>query len=80
MMAASPVTWTSLLARQVNLVEAIADGRLRCFNPKDQHRVRSDEVHAIAALRGSATVPVDHTAPPEPTAPAADPVGVGTKG
>jgi hypothetical protein len=80
MMVASPATWTSLLGRQVNLVEAIADGRLRCFNPKDQHRVRSDEIHATAALLGFATVPVDHTAPPEHPAPTANTVVIGAKG
>jgi hypothetical protein len=64
----------------VNLVEAIADGRLRCFNPKDQHRVRSDEIHATAALLGFATVPVDHTAPPEHPAPTANTVVIGAKG
>jgi hypothetical protein len=79
-MVASPVTWTSFLGGQVNLVEAIADGRLRCFNPKDPHRVRSDEVHAIAALLGFATVPVDHTVPLQNAGSAVDPVVLGAKG
>jgi hypothetical protein len=47
--------------------------RLRCINPRDGHRLRSDEVHAAAALLGLATIPVrtpDTHAEPELGVPA----------
>jgi hypothetical protein len=58
LMAASPATWMSLLERRANITDEIVTGRLRCFNPNDSHRIRSDEVHAIGALLGLARVPV----------------------
>jgi Sulfotransferase family len=58
MMTASPATWTSLLEGDANVMNEILAGRLRCFNPNDTHRVRSDEVHAVGALLGLAPVPV----------------------
>jgi hypothetical protein len=60
LLAASPATWMSLLEGKANMMTAILDGRLRYFNPNDTHRIRSDEVHAIGALLGLATVPVAH--------------------
>jgi hypothetical protein len=57
-MVASPATWMSLLEGQANIMNEIIAGRLRCFNPNDSHRIRSDEVHAVGALLGLATVPV----------------------
>jgi Sulfotransferase family len=55
---ASPATWLALLDGKANLMDEILTGRLRCFNPNDPHRMRSDEVHAIGALLGLATIPV----------------------
>jgi hypothetical protein len=48
----------SLLDHRANVMSEILAGRLRCVNPNDSHRVRSDEVHAIGALLGLAPVPV----------------------
>lgn len=62
LMAASPATWTAILEGEANVITEITSGRLRCFNPNDTHRIRSDEVPAIGALLGLATVPADHTA------------------
>jgi hypothetical protein len=59
--AATAATWMSLLHGETNMIAEILDGRMRCFNPNDTHRIRSDELHAIAALLGIATVPVEHT-------------------
>lgn len=61
LMAASPATWMSLLEGSGNVMNEIVAGRLRCFNPNDPH-LRSDEVHAIGALLGLASVPVGHVA------------------
>lgn len=61
-LAASPATWLALLDSKANLMDEILTGRLRCFNPYDPHRVRSDEVHAIGALLGLATIPVGSVA------------------
>jgi hypothetical protein len=58
MMTASPATWMSLLEGDGNVMNEILAGRLRCFNPNDTHRIRSDEVHALSALLGLAPVPV----------------------
>ncbi len=58
LMVASPAAWMALLDGQANVMDEILAGRLRCVNPNDKHRVRSDEVHAIGALLGLATVPV----------------------
>jgi len=55
---AGPGTWRALLDRKSNLVTEITAGRLRCINKRDSHRIRSDEVHAIAAVLGLAQVPV----------------------
>jgi hypothetical protein len=55
---AAPATWRSLLDGRSNFVTEITASRLRCVNPRDAHRLRSDEVHATAALLGLATIPV----------------------
>ena len=75
LMIASPATWTSFLEENANVITAITDGRLRCFNPNDSHRLRSDELHAIGALLGLATVPVDHTPPRDVISAAIQPRG-----
>ena len=54
---AGPATWRTLLDRRSNLVTEITGGRLRCVNKRDSYRIRSDEVHAIAAVLGLAQVP-----------------------
>jgi len=58
LMVASPATWMSLLDGQANLMNEVLLGRLRCVNPNDSHRARSDELHAVGALLGLASVPV----------------------
>ena len=55
---AAPATWQSLLDGRSNFVTEITASRLRCINPRDVHRLRSDEVHATAALLGLATIPL----------------------
>jgi hypothetical protein len=70
---AAPATWQSLLDGRSNFVTEITASRLRCVNPRDVHRLRSDEVHATAALLGLATIPVrtpTTQAEPKPSAPA----------
>jgi len=58
LMIASPASWMSLLEAHANVMDEVLAGRLRCVNPNDSHRVRSDELHAVGALLGLATVPV----------------------
>jgi hypothetical protein len=55
-MIASPATWMSLPESNANVMSEILAGRLRCVNPNDSHRVHSDEMHAVGALLGLATV------------------------
>lgn len=55
---AGAATWQALLDRRSNPVTEITAGRLRCVNRRDSHRIRSDELHAIAALLGLAQLPV----------------------
>ncbi len=57
-MIASPDVWSSLLDGKANVIVEMRTGRLRCLNKRDVHRVRSDEVHAIAWLLGLAQVPL----------------------
>ena len=59
----TPATWTSLLDGQANLITEISAGRIRCVNSEDPHRVRTDEVHAIAWLLGLTQVPLARPAP-----------------
>ena len=54
----NPATWTSLLDGKANLITEISAGRIRCVNSEDPHRVRTDEVHAIAWLLGLTQVPL----------------------
>jgi hypothetical protein len=61
-MIASPQIWRTLLDGEANLIVEIRNGRLRCINRRDMHRVRSDEVHAIAWLLGLAQVPLARAA------------------
>lgn len=58
MVIAGPASWRSLLDRATNLVSEITSGRLRFINPHDSHRLRSEEMHAVAALLGLAQIPV----------------------
>ena len=60
MIVASATSWQDLLGDQSNIVTELTTGRLRCVNPRDTHRLRSDEIHAVAALLGLASIPVAH--------------------
>jgi hypothetical protein len=55
---AEPSVWQEILDGHANMITDIRHGRLRCINRRDTHRVRSDEVHAIACLLGLAQVPL----------------------
>ncbi|MBV9448279.1 MAG: sulfotransferase [Streptosporangiaceae bacterium] len=55
---ADPGTWLSLLNGGANFVSELTAGRLRCVNKRDGHRIRSDEVHAVATLLGMARIPM----------------------
>jgi hypothetical protein len=55
---ASPATWRSLLDGETNVVTEMTSGRLRCVNRRDAYRIRSAEMHAVAALLGLTQVPV----------------------
>jgi hypothetical protein len=57
-MIASPQVWQALIDGEANVIVEIRSGRLRCINRRDAHRVRSDEVHAVAWLLGLAQVPL----------------------
>ena len=72
---ASPATWRSLVNGEANIITESWAQRLRCVNKRDTHRIRSDEMHAVAALLGIAGIPVAHTptnTQTEPVAEAAD--------
>jgi len=55
---ASPSTWRSLLDGEANVVTEMTAGRLRVVNRRDTHRIRSEEMHAVAALLGLGQIPV----------------------
>jgi protein-tyrosine sulfotransferase len=55
---ASPSTWRSLLGGETNLIAEMTTNRLRCLNSRDAHRLRTDEVHAVAALLGLTRIPL----------------------
>jgi protein-tyrosine sulfotransferase len=55
---ADPAAWRSLLSGEANLVSEMTAGRLRCINRRDGHRIRSDELHAVATLLGLSRIPV----------------------
>jgi hypothetical protein len=59
-MIADSDVWLALLDGRANMITEIRNGRLRCVNSRDAHRVRSDEVHALAWLLGIAQVPLVH--------------------
>lgn len=58
---AAPATWVSLLDGEANMAAEIAGGRVRCVNRRDPHRIRSDEVHAVAAVLGITSIPLART-------------------
>ncbi|MBV9448159.1 MAG: sulfotransferase [Streptosporangiaceae bacterium] len=58
---AAPATWRSLLDGRANMITEMTAGRLRCVNSRDAYRLRSDELHAVAALLGLAQIPVART-------------------
>jgi hypothetical protein len=58
---ASPSTWRSLLDGEANVVTEMTAGRLRAVNRRDTHRIRSEEMHAVAALLGLGQIPVART-------------------
>jgi hypothetical protein len=58
LLVAAPNIWRSLLQGSANLVTEMTAGRVRCVNKRDAHRIRSDELHAVAALLGLAHIPV----------------------
>jgi hypothetical protein len=55
-------SWTSVLDGKANLITEISTGRIRCVNPSDPHRIRTDEVHAIGWLLGLTQVPLARAA------------------
>lgn len=55
---ADSAAWHSLLTGRANLVTEMVTGRVRCVNKRDSYRLRTDELHAAAAVLGIATVPV----------------------
>jgi hypothetical protein len=54
---------------EADMVAEMTAGRLRWVSRRDGHRIRSDEVHALAAFLGLIGIPVART--PDDTAPAA---------
>jgi hypothetical protein len=52
--------WQAVLDGRANVITELRHGRLRCLNRRDAHRLRSDEVHAVAWLLGLAQVPLTH--------------------
>lgn len=57
-MIATSQVWQAVLDGTANMIVEIRAGRLRCVNRRDSHRLRSDEVHAIAWLLGLVQVPL----------------------
>ena len=55
---AAPLVWQELMDGRANMITDIRHGKLRCINRRDTHRVRSDEVHAVACMLGLAQVPL----------------------
>jgi hypothetical protein len=55
---ASTATWRALLAGESNVVTEKLSGRMRCVTVRDTDRIRSDELHAVAAMLGLAQIPV----------------------
>ena len=55
---ASPSSWRALLGGETNVIAEMTAGRLRCVNRRDAHRLRTDEIHAVAALLGLTRIPL----------------------
>jgi hypothetical protein len=55
---APPSTWLAMLEGRSNVVSEITGGHLRCISPSDVFRIRSNELHAVAAALGLAKIPV----------------------
>src|SRR5579872_3641747 len=55
---ASTATWRALLAGESNVVTEKLAGRMRCVTSRHTGRIRSDELHAVAAMLGLAQIPV----------------------
>jgi signal recognition particle subunit SEC65 len=75
-MIAGQAIWQALLDGRANMITEIRHGRLRCINRRDAHRVRSDEVHAVAWLLGLAQVPLAHQAENDPPRSIRHPAGM----
>jgi hypothetical protein len=58
---AGPATWHSLLNGKANIVTEMLSSRLRCVNRRDGHRIRSDEMHAVAMLLDLTRIPLTRT-------------------
>lgn len=58
LLIADESTWTSVLSERSNLITEVMARRLRCVNPRDPMRLRTDEIHAVGALLGLARMPV----------------------
>jgi len=58
---AGPAVWGALLGGETNIVTELTAGRLRCVNKRDQHRLRSEELHAMTWLLGLTQIPVERT-------------------
>lgn len=65
LMIASPATWWSVLNQDANVVTEILNGRLRCVNKLDGHRIRSATIHAVATVLGAARIPVSRVPDPD---------------
>jgi hypothetical protein len=57
-MIADSSVWQALIDGRANVITELRHGRLRCLNRRDGHRLRSDEVHALAWLLGLSQVPL----------------------
>ncbi len=73
LIVAAPGTWRSLLTGNSNMATEVLTGRVRCINKRDTHRLRSDELHAVATLLGLASIPLARM--PERTPDAILPLG-----
>jgi hypothetical protein len=69
---ASPPSWRALLGGETNVIAEMTAGRLRCVNRRDAHRLRTDEIHAVAALLGLTRLPLRVMNETGPQPPAGD--------
>jgi hypothetical protein len=58
---AGPAVWGSLLGGESNIVTELSAGRLRCVNKRDNHRLRSEQLHAMSWLLGLTQIAVERT-------------------